>query len=62
MVPLLARWALPRRVRSRIWARSYSAIMPWNCTSSASSGLSLRGPLTNITVVPALANSSISSA
>ena len=48
-VPALARWVLPRRVRSRIWARSYSAIMPWNCTSSASSGLSPRGPLTNTT-------------
>ena len=34
----LARWVLPRRVRSMICARSYSAIMPWNCTSSASSG------------------------
>jgi hypothetical protein len=45
-----------------IWAFSYSAIMPWNCTSNASSGLSERGPLTNITLVPALANSSISSA
>ena len=45
-----------------ICARSYSAIMPWNCTSSASSGVSEAGPLMNITLVPARANSSISSA
>ena len=45
-----------------ICARSYSAIMLWNWTSSASSGESELGPLTNITLVPALANSSISSA
>ena len=24
----------PRRDRSRIWALSYSDIIPWNCTSS----------------------------
>ena len=34
-----ARWRLPRRERSRIWARSYSAIIPWNCRSSSSSGV-----------------------
>jgi hypothetical protein len=45
-----------------ICARSYSAIMPWNCTSSASSGESELGPLTNTTLVPALANSSINKA
>jgi hypothetical protein len=45
-----------------ICARSYSAIMPWNCTSSASSGLSEDGPFTKTTPVPALANSSINSA
>jgi hypothetical protein len=45
-----------------ICARSYSAIMPWNWTSSASSGVSELGPLTNITPLPALANSSIRSA
>ena len=32
--PALARWRLPRRDRSRICARSYSAIMPWNCSIS----------------------------
>ena len=53
-VRALARWVFPRRVRSRIWARSYSAIMPWNWVSRASSGLSRRGPLINTTFVPRL--------
>ena len=29
MVPCRAAWRLPRRLRSRILARSYSATMPW---------------------------------
>ena len=36
--PPRARCSLPRRVRSRICARSYSAIIPWNWRSSSSSG------------------------
>ena len=36
--PVRARWALPRRYRSASWAFSYSANMPWNWTSSWSSG------------------------
>ena len=43
-LPVLARWALPRRYRSMIWAFSYSANMPWNWTISWSSGESPRGP------------------
>jgi hypothetical protein len=61
-LPERARWFLPRRVRSMICARSYSAIMPWNWTSSVSSGVSPEGALTNTTDVPARASSSISSA
>jgi len=45
-----------------ICAFSYSANMPWNCTSNWSSGESPRGPLTNSTLVPARVNSSINSA
>ena len=54
--------ALPRRYRSASWAFSYSANMPWNWTSSWSSGLSPRGPFTNSTRAPHRASSSISSA
>ena len=52
----------PRRYRSASWAFSYSAKMPWNWTSSWSSGVSPRGPLTNSTRTQARANSSSSSA
>src|SRR3984893_10243381 len=57
--PCRARCRLPRRERSRICARSYSAIMPWNCTSNSSSGVEPRGARTNKVSTPARANSSI---
>ena len=56
-------WRRPRRPRSRIWARSYSAMTPWICSSrSSSAGLAPIGRLRKITETPARRNSSMSRA
>ena len=56
----LAACRFPRRARSMILARSYSAIMPCTCKSSSSSGVSPSSRFKKTTSTPPRRNSSMS--